>query len=191
MNKVAGAILVGLLLFMGVKLFSEGMFKVEGENMLASTENTAATETPAKAEAPKEVPLATLLASANPQSGERTFRKCQACHTAVKGAGNRVGPNLYGVVGRPVASEAGFAYSTTLQGVGGDWTYEELNKFLTNPQADYPGTKMTFAGLKKPEDRANVIAYLREQSDSPVPLPEAPADNASGDEASGENTPGE
>jgi cytochrome c len=134
------------------------------------------------AEAPKEAAaakpaaegggdLAAMLASADPAAGEKIFHKCKACHTAEKGGPNRVGPNLWGIVGRPKASHEGFSYSSALSGLGGDWTYADLNAFLTKPRDYAPGTKMTFAGLKKPEDRADVITYLRTLSDSPKPLP--------------------
>ena len=100
------------------------------------------------------------------------FGKCKACHNAEKGGANQVGPNLWGVVGRPIAQHEGFSYSQALSShAGGTWTYDELNSYLTSPKAWAPGTKMTFAGLSKPEERANVIAYLRSKSNSPPPLP--------------------
>ena len=114
----------------------------------------------------------TLLASADPAAGEKVFGKCKACHNTEKGGANQVGPNLWGVVGRPIAQHEGFSYSQALSShAGGTWTYDELNSYLTSPKAWAPGTKMTFAGLSKPEERANVIAYLRTRSDSPPPLP--------------------
>ena len=100
------------------------------------------------------------------------FGKCKACHNAEKGGANQVGPNLWNVVGAPIAHHEGFPYSAALAGKSGEkWTYDELNIYLTSPKAFAPGTKMTFAGLSKPEDRANVIAFLRTRSDSPPPLP--------------------
>ncbi|MBK8176472.1 MAG: cytochrome c family protein [Rhodospirillales bacterium] len=135
---------------------------------------TAAVEAPA---APAAAPAAaadikTLLASADPAAGEKVFGKCKACHNAENGGPNQVGPNLWGVVGRPIAHHEGFNYSAALSAKNGEtWTYEELNTFITSPKAFVPGTKMTFPGLPKPEDRANVIAFLRTKADSPVPLP--------------------
>jgi len=125
----------------------------------------------ASAAAP-EVDFKTLLSAADPAAGEKVFGKCKACHNAEKGGANQVGPNLWGVVGRPVAHHEGFNYSPALAGKNGEtWSYEQLNIYLTSPKAWAPGTKMTFAGLAKPEERANVIIFLRSRSDSPPPLP--------------------
>lgn len=123
-----------------------------------------------------EKPAAFYLASADAQKGADVFKKCGACHSDQKGGPNQIGPQLWGVVGRPMASEAGFAYSDALKGKAkGPWTFDELFQWLKSPKAYAPGTKMTFAGLSKPEDRANVIAYLNSQSDSPQKLPDAAA----------------
>ncbi len=116
--------------------------------------------------------IKTLLASADAGAGEKIFGKCKACHNADKGGANQVGPNLWNVVGAPIAHHEGFSYSPALAGKsGGKWTYEELDTYLTSPKSFAPGTKMTFAGLTKAEDRANVIAFLRSRSDTPPPLP--------------------
>ena len=126
------------------------------------------------AEAPAAAPadFKTLLASADPAAGEKVFGKCKACHNAEKGGANQVGPNLWNVVGAPIGHHEGFPYSAAIEAKSGEkWTYDELNVYLTSPKAFAPGTKMTFPGLSKPEDRANVIAYLRTRNDSPPPLP--------------------
>ena len=116
--------------------------------------------------------IKTLLASADAGAGEKIFGKCKACHNADKGGANQVGPNLWNVVGAPIAHHEGFSYSPALAGKsGGKWTYEELDTYLTSPKSFAPGTKMTFPGLTKAEDRANVIAFLRSRSDTPPPLP--------------------
>ena len=99
------------------------------------------------------------------------FKKCRACHTNEKGAGHRVGPDLWNIVNRPKGHAPGFSYSEAMAAKGGEWTYEDLDHFLRKPKDFVPGTKMGFAGLKKAKDRAAVIAYLRTLSDSPVPLP--------------------
>lgn len=112
-----------------------------------------------------------LLASASAEGGEKVFRKCAGCHDASKGGPNKVGPNLYNVVGAKIGSHDGYAYSDALAGLGGTWTYEELGKFLKDPRGYAPGNKMTFNGLKKASDRADVILYLRQQNDNPPPLP--------------------
>ncbi len=112
-----------------------------------------------------------LLASADSGAGKKIFKKCKACHTADKGGAHKVGPNLWDVVGRAKAGAGGFKFSGALAGLGGTWTFEDLDAFLAKPKAFAPGTKMTFAGVKKAADRAAVIAYLRSLSDSPKPLP--------------------
>ena len=126
-----------------------------------------------------ETPIAALLASASPDAGAAVFKKCAACHTVDNGGANKAGPNLWDVVNRPVASHEGFAYSTAMkefsQGGSVVWDYEHLSNFLHSPKGYIKGTAMGFAGLKKAEERANVIAYLRTLSDSPAPLPEANA----------------
>ena len=112
-----------------------------------------------------------LLATASAEDGAGVFRKCGACHTAEKGGANKVGPNLYNTMGGDIAHHSDFAYSDALAGKDGTWTYENLDKFLESPRDFAPGTKMTFAGLKKASDRAEVILYLREHTDNPPPLP--------------------
>lgn len=135
----------------------------------------AAATAPAVAAAAAPAPAAdfkTLLASADVAAGEKVFGKCKACHNAEKGGANQVGPNLWNVVGAPIGHHEGFPYSTAIAARSGEkWTYDELNVYLTSPKAFAPGTKMTFPGLSKPEDRANVIAYLRTRNDSPPPAP--------------------
>ena len=105
--------------------------------------------------------------------GENSAKKCAACHTFGKGEPNRVGPNLYGVVGRPKGTEGGFDYSAALKAKGGKWTVEDLNAFIANPKGFVPGTKMTFTGVPRGSERADVIAFLNSKSDSPAPLPKA------------------
>ncbi|TAK13905.1 MAG: cytochrome c family protein, partial [Rhizorhabdus sp.] len=113
---------------------------------------------------------------ADPAKGADVFKKCAACHNADKGGANALGPNLWGVLGEGVGQGAhGFAFSDALKSKGGAWDWQNLSDWLKSPKAFAPGTKMTFAGLSKPEDRANVIAYLNQQSDAPRPMPAAPA----------------
>lgn len=112
--------------------------------------------------------LDTALAAADLSKGERVFKKCVACHTAEEGGRNKTGPNLFGTVGGPVAAKDGFKYSKGLIEYGGEWTIERLDAFLTKPRAEVKGTKMSFVGLKKESDRANLIAYLNTFSDNPI-----------------------
>lgn len=112
-----------------------------------------------------------LLASADASAGERAFRRCAACHTVEKGGANKIGPNLYNVVGGEKAAISDFAYSDAIKAMGGEWTYADLNAFLAKPKDFLPGTKMNFNGISNVGDRANIIAYLRSFSDTPAPLP--------------------
>lgn len=145
--------------------------EMPGENMGYKVE---VPETVAVAAAPVEeavaVDIIPLLASADPAAGAKVFRKCAACHTAAAGAGHKQGPNLWNVVGRDKGSIGDFAYSSTLAEMAGNWGYKELNGFIENAKGYAPGTKMNFK-LKKPSDRANVLAYIQTLSDSPVPFP--------------------
>lgn len=130
--------------------------------------------------ASEEKPFAFYMAQADAQKGADVFKKCTACHNADKGGPNALGPNLWNVVGESVGQGAGgFAFSDALKSKGGTWTFDSLSEWLKNPKAYAPGTKMTFAGLSKPEDRANVIAFLNQHGDSPQPLPAAPAETTS------------
>ena len=128
--------------------------------------------------------LNTLLAKADVAKGEKVFAKCAACHTVNQGGANGIGPNLYGTVGKPHGHVAGFAYSDALKKVPGNWDFGALDKWLTSPRDYAPGTKMTFAGLGNPEDRANLIAWLNTQgSNLPLPAADAPAAAAGADNA--------
>ncbi len=112
-----------------------------------------------------------MLASTDAAAGKKVFKKCKSCHSAEKGGKNKVGPNLWDTVGRAKAAAAGFGYSGALKGLGGAWTYQDLDGFLADPKGFAKGTKMGFRGLKKAKDRAAIIVYLRSLSDQPKPLP--------------------
>jgi cytochrome c len=171
-----GALLGTVFVLMSVAIASEGLFHSEvpekpGYEIAAAEPTEGATEEAA----PAAVPVADLMAKADPAKGEALFKKCASCHSAEKGAGNKVGPNLYGVVGRPIAHLADFGYSAAMKGFseGGKqvWDWEHLNHFLTAPKKYIKGTAMGFAGDKKDAERADIMAYLNSKSDSPLPLP--------------------
>jgi cytochrome c len=174
-NKFAGAILVALMLVMVVDLLGDALVGPEpaGQDQLAVASKSATPKAkPATmATKPKAAAIGTMLAAADAEAGKKAFSKCKACHTLNKGGANRVGPNLWGIVGRPVAGAAGFSYSKALRALGGKWDYERLSQYLLKPKDFAPGTKMSFGGLAKPADRANLIAFLRSLSDAPKPLP--------------------
>jgi cytochrome c len=135
-------------------------------------------------------PLPVLLAQANPEKGATEAKKCAACHSEEKGGPSKIGPPLWGVIGRKIASVEGFEYSDALRGKEGEWTYENIYEFIHGPKEWAPGTKMAFAGIKSAEDRADLLVYLRTLADEPVPLPEAAAAEAApGTEQTAANEP--
>ena len=178
-NKIAGGVLGTLLLTMALGLLSGFIYSPAapvkpGYDLPAAAEATAETT---KTAAPAE-PLPVLLAHADLKKGEALAHACGACHNFEKGAGAKVGPPLWGVVGRPVASIAGFSYSDAIKGKGGNWDYDKINAFITSPKTYAPGTKMTYAGEADPDKRADILDYLHTLSDTPVPLPPADAQPA-------------
>ena len=174
LNKVLGAILATCLILLSLNIGAGALFnpaKPAKPGYEIAVKETGGEKAGGAKEA--EQPIETLLAAASAEKGEATAKQCQACHTFEKGGPNRVGPNLWNVVNRPRASEAGFNYSAGMKAKGGNWSFDELNKFLTNPRGYIPGTNMTFAGLSRETQRADVIAFLAKHADSPVPMPKA------------------
>ena len=175
LNKILGAILGTCILllvtsFTAGAIFSPVMPAKPGFEIAVKEESHGGG--PAEAAAPSE-PIEKLLQTASVEKGAAAAKKCAACHTFEKGGPNRVGPNLFGVVERARASEAGFNYSAAMKAKGGKWSYDDLNKFIANPKGFVPGTAMGFAGIPKDSERADVIDYLHTLADSPVPLPTA------------------
>jgi cytochrome c len=165
-NKVLGFVLGTLLILQAVRIV-DGAF-TPGKVVAAKEEQPATAKSEAAAGAQS---IDKLLASASAEHGAQIAKQCEICHNLQEGQGSKVGPDLYGVVDRPVASVAGFNYTAALKSKGGKWTFAALNKWLTDPRADVPGTAMTFAGLSSEKQRADVISYLDTLSKSPVPLP--------------------
>ncbi|GHE96441.1 cytochrome c [Aliiroseovarius zhejiangensis] len=167
MTKAGAAVIGALLFFLLGSWAADSLYSTEagghgGEDGHTETGYMIATETDGDAAEEEEeaVPFADLLAAADPAKGEKVWGKCRACHKLEDGA-NGTGPHLYGIVDRQIANVADFNYSDALAGLDGSWTADELNEWLANPKAYAPGNKMTYAGLKKEEDRANLIAYLQ------------------------------
>ncbi|KAB0682692.1 c-type cytochrome [Aureimonas leprariae] len=197
-NKIFGAILGVIFVLFGGSLLAEGIFHSEAPEKPGYAIEAMEAPTPGGAPAadPNQVtPVAQLLASASPDAGAAQFKKCQACHSGEKGGPNKVGPDLWDVVERPIAQHEGFAYSAGMKAFAaegdGKWDWDKLNHFIHGPKDYVKGTAMGFAGLKSDKDRGDLLAYLRTLSDSPKELPKAeaaaapaegaaPAPNASG-----------
>jgi cytochrome c len=173
-NKYLGALLGTCLILLAIHIGSGAIFSSPAPakpGYEVAVKEEKAEGTAAKAAEP---PIETLLASASVEHGVQVAKQCGACHNFQEGQGAKVGPDLYGVVGRKIASKPGFNYSAALKAKGGEsWTFDELNKWLKDPRADVPGTAMTFAGLSNEKARADVIAYLNSLSKDPLPLPAA------------------
>jgi len=173
-NTIAGWVLFAGIVALGSSIVASEAFHSEKPEKPGYPIEGAETEGAGGAEA--EQPIEAYLAKADPAKGGDVFKKCMACHNADKGGPNQLGPNLWGVLGEPIGKGAnGFAFSPALSGKGGNWNWDLLSQWLTSPKAFAPGTKMTFAGISNPQDRANVMAFLNQHSDSPQPLPAAPA----------------
>lgn len=194
-NKIFGGILGSLLAIAAIREVAAVAYHHEAQKELAYS-----VELPEKPSAGSTevvevvVDYGTLLGATDPAAGQRVASRCVSCHNFDKGEPNKIGPNLYGVIGRDIASVEGFQYSKTLQGLEGVWTFEKMDKFLENPRSWAPGTSMSYGGLKRQNDRMRIIAYLRSQADEMYPLPaplaatETPDENGDGgDEASGDD----
>ena len=181
-NKIAGAVLSALLIIFGGSTLVHEMTKHHdhhgkvGYKLPVEAASASASAATAKEADPgfQFSDVLPLLATANVEAGAKNFRKCSACHTVDQGGKNKVGPNLWNIVNKDKGAVEGFKYSTALAEKEGNWTFENLALFLNAPKGWLPGTKMSFAGLRKPKDVAEMLAYLRTLSDAPAELP-APA----------------
>ncbi len=180
LEKLGAALLLTTWLIWGANMAGNLLVSVDQPAHAVATAKAPAQQPASLAASPAAKPAANpakagdalaLLAAADAKAGEKVFKKCKACHSSGQGGKNKIGPNLWDVVGRAKAGGAGFKYSGALKDKGGEWSYQDLDRFLTKPKDFVPGNKMTFAGLKKAKDRAAVIAFLRSLSASPKPLP--------------------
>jgi cytochrome c len=174
LNKILGAVLGTCLITLALSIGAGAVFAPHKPDKpgyaIAAKEESGGKE---EAKKEPEQPIEVLLAHASAEKGQAVAKQCQACHTFEKGGPNRVGPNLYNIVGSERGEGRGFNFSQAMKSKGGTWTDDELNKFLANPRGYIPGTNMTFAGLSRDQQRADVIAYLHTLSDNPKPLPKA------------------
>ena len=173
-NKIIAAVLLIALIVIGIGKISDIAFHVDKPEKSAykveiQEGNQISSSIAEKIE--EKVDISALLALGDVSHGEKVFKKCSACHLVNKGGENKIGPALYGVIGRKVASKQDYKYSKAMAAYDKDWTFEEMNGYLKKPQSYIKGTKMAFAGLRKEKDRASVILYLNQNSDNPLPLP--------------------
>lgn len=199
-NKFFMALLGTVFVVMTTSLLSDSLFHSPAPEQAGFAIEAAEGSAPAAgggAPEKEEVSIATLLQSADAERGQNVFKRCAACHTNEKGGANKVGPNLYNIVNRPAASIDGFGYSAAMKEFAADgnkWDFDHLNKFLTSPKGFIKGTSMGFAGDKKDNERADLIAFLATLADTPVPMPSAdaaPAEEAPAEAAPAEEKPAE
>ena len=172
MNKIIASIILAVILVLGINKITDIIFYVEKPEKSAYqvASVSTATETTSASLNTDSGDIMALLASANVADGEKIFKKCAACHSIAKDGGNKIGPALWGVLGRKAGSVADYKYSKAMTAYGKPWSFEEMNGFLTKPKDWLKGTKMSFVGLKKETDRAAVILYMNKNTGSPLPL---------------------
>ena len=174
LNKIIAAVLMVALLVIGIGKLSNVIFHVKKPKIPGYAVEVAQTTTVSsstKTIVEEKIDIAVLMAMGDIDLGKKVFKKCAACHSIVKGGKNNIGPALYNVVGRKTGAVTDYKYSKALASYEKKWTFEELNGYLIKPAKWIKGTKMAFAGLRKEKDRASVIKYLNQNSDSPIPLP--------------------
>jgi len=174
MNKIIASIILAIILVLGINKITDIIFYVEKPEksayQVASVSTTTTTETTSASSSSGSGEIMALLASASVADGEKVFKKCAACHSIAKGGGNKIGPALWGVLGRQAGSVSDYKYSKAMAAHGKKWSFEEMNSFLIKPRDWIKGTKMSFAGLKSKNDRVAVILYMNKKTDSPLPL---------------------
>ncbi len=171
-NKIVAAIIFTVLVVFGIGKITDLIFDVKKPSVAAYVvEAPVAKTTSSKSSGSGSVDIKAFLAMGTIEHGQKVFKKCTACHVVAKGGKNKIGPVLYGVLGKKSASIPDYKYSKALIAHGKVWSFAEMNSYLLKPQAHIKGTKMAFAGLKKEEDRASVILYMNSQSDNPLPKP--------------------
>ncbi len=173
-NKIVAAVLLVALLVIGIGKISNIIFHVEKPKTpgyAVEVDQISSSSSSSIEQVEEKIDMVSLMAMGDLAIGEKVFKKCAACHSIVKGGKNNIGPALYNVVGRQIGVVNDYKYSKALSGYGKEWTFEELNGYLTKPAKWIKGTKMAFAGLRKEKDRASVILYLNQNSDNPLPLP--------------------
>jgi len=174
LNKIIAAILMVALLVIGLGKIADVAFHVkkpENPGYQVKVESQLVSNTSQASEVVEKIDIAAIMALGDVTAGEKIFKKCAACHSINKNGGNKIGPALYNVVGRAVGGATDYKYSKALASYGKEWTFAELNGFLTKPSSYLKGTKMSYAGLRKEKDRASVIKYLNKNGDSPKLLP--------------------
>ena len=171
-NKIIAAVLVTVLIVFGIGKISDMIFHVEAPKVPGyKVEVQLASSSSEDSISESQVDIAALLSMGDVEHGKKVFKKCAACHSINEGGGNKIGPKLWGVMFRPVASITDYKYSKALSEYKKEWSWEEMNGFLIKPSTWIKGNKMGFAGLKKEKDRASVILYLNKNSDNPKVLP--------------------
>ena len=175
MNKIIVSIVFAVILIMGINKIADSIFYVEKPEksayQVATVTTVASTTSTEKSAASSESgDIMALFASTNAAEGAKIFKKCAACHSITEGGANKIGPALWGVLGRPAGTVPGYKYSKAMAAHGKNWSFEEMNGFLIKPKDWIKGTKMSFAGLKKAKDRASVILYMNENTNSPLPI---------------------
>ena len=170
-NKIVAAILVVFVTFFGIGKISDMVFHVDKPNTSAYKVEVSTVSATKASSSNQSIDISALLAMGDVDHGKSVFKKCSACHSIKKGGKNKIGPALYGVIGRNIAALGDYKYSKAFLAYGKSWTFEEMNNFLIKPQTHIKGTKMAFAGLKKEKDRASVILFMNSKSDSPLPTP--------------------